>query len=285
MGCLFAGGLASAGCGVSLLQRHKPSQNTGMVTIDSANDSNSYRLLLEDKHSARPIDHLLVCTKANDIAAAVADIAHRVAPDAPIVVAANGMGYLADISLLLPANTVYCCLSTDGAYQLEPLHIRYAGRGSNLIGSPSGLPEPGWLQDWRSGFLDVGWSPDIRAAQWHKLAINCAINPLTALNRCRNGELARTEKLRKQVSQLCEEIAAISTAAGFTCTAASLREDVMAVIENTAQNRSSMLQDVLAGRKTEIEFINGHMLRTARRLDVDAPLNQELLQEVIALAQ
>ena len=58
-----------------------------------------------------------------------------------------------------------------------------------------------------------------------------------------------------------------------------------AAIENTAQNRSSMLQDVLAGRKTEIEFINGHMLRTARRLDVDAPLNQELLQEVIALGQ
>lgn len=285
MGCLFAGGLASAGCGVSLIVRHTPDASTGAVTIDSDDGSKSYELTLEDPNSATTVSQLLVCTKANDVGAAIAAIAHRILPGAPIVIAANGMGYLDDISTLLPANPVYCCLSTDGAYRLGPLHIRHAGRGSNLIGSPENRPQPEWLQPWKTGFLTVDWSPDINAAQWHKLAINCAINPLTALHRCRNGELARSKQLAEQVTSLCEEISSISAAAGFTRSAGRLRADVMAVIENTADNRSSMLQDVLAGRETEINYITGYLLSTAQRLDMDAPLNKKLLREVMALEQ
>ena len=280
MGSLYAAALGAAGCAVSLLLRPPVTATRGEVTVESNDGTSTCPVRLESQDTGGQITHLLVCTKAYDIADAVAGVAQRLGPDTPILLAANGMGYLEWFDSHLPHNPVYCCLSTEGAYPIEPLHIRHAGRGSNLIGSPAGLAAPQWLEDWLASSLDVSWEEHIQEAQWHKLAINCAINPLTALHRCRNGELARNDALKVHVRQLCDEISAVSTAAGFTRTAATIHEDVANVIDNTADNRSSMLQDVMAGRSTEIAFITGYLLSTAARVGVDAPLHRRLLREV-----
>ncbi|RLQ23759.1 2-dehydropantoate 2-reductase [Seongchinamella sediminis] len=280
MGCLFAAALGEAGCRVSLLLRASRPQQQGAITVTTGAGSSSCPVILDSPAGSAAIGHLLVCTKAYDISDAVAGIAHRLDPATPVVLAANGLGYLEWFDTQLPGQPLYCCLSTEGAYRTGPLKVHHAGRGSNLIGSPAGLPAPAWLDDWTASTLDTRWEPRIRDAQWHKLAINCAINPLTAVNRCRNGELARDDRLRAQVTQLCDEISAVSRAAGFSRTAASIHREVATVIANTANNRSSMLQDVLAGRATEIAFITGYLLDTAERLGVAAPLNRRLLQEL-----
>ncbi|TDG15052.1 2-dehydropantoate 2-reductase [Seongchinamella unica] len=283
MGCLFATAIGSAGGRVSLLLRPPLPATRGEITVESVEGNRTCPVTLDDQNGTSRIEQLLVCTKANDITDAVAGIAHRLKPGAPILLAANGMGYLDWFDRELPDHPIYCCLSTEGAYRIAPLHIRHAGRGRSLIGSPAGLPAPDWLQDWTASFLDVQWENAINRAQWHKLAINCAINPLTALYRCRNGELARNEVLKVLVEQLCDEISIVSAAAGFGDTAATIHRDVAGVIAGTAANRSSMLQDVIAGRTTEINFITGYLLSTAERLNIDAPLHRQLLQQVTEL--
>ena len=283
MGCLFAAGLVGAGCEINLLLRRRGPTTSAAIKVNSEDKHSSYPVVLEDASGSSSIEHLLVSTKANDMLAAVKSVAHRLQSGVPVILAANGMGYREAIEALLPDNPVFCCLSTEGAYRLAPLHIRHAGHGHNWLGSPAGLPCPDWFTPWQRGPLHSQWQDDIVSAQWHKLAINCAINPLTALHRCRNGQLLQQPELHQQVTLLCEEISHVSAAAGFGKTAATLYDEAIAVITATAENRSSMLQDVQAGRSTEIDFITGYLMQTAASLEIAVPHNQKLFREVQAL--
>ena len=116
------------------------------------------------------------------------------------------------------------------------------------------------------------------------MAVNCAINPLTALHGCANGELAQRPELARKVTALCNEITQVSYAAGFTSTAQSLPQTVTEVIKKTAANRSSMLQDVSAGRQTEIDYITGYLLRTAKDHGIVAPHNTEMFERIKRIA-
>ena len=283
MGCLFAAQLASAGCKVTLLLRNKPNKASGYVTVESDGVNRNFAVGLGHAPTATNVTHLLVSTKAQDVEAAVRGVAPHIDKQACILFATNGMGYAEEVKVMLPRNPIYYATSTEGAYRLSPLHICHAGRGQTRIGSAEALPPPPWLDDWSNTALDCRWEENITAALWHKLAINCAINPLTAVHHCHNGDLAKNKQLAAEVKQLCDEIARISLAAGFALTAESVHSDVAAVIAGTADNRSSMLQDVIAGRDTEIDYITGHLLRTAEKFGTDAPHNRNLMNEVVSL--
>jgi 2-dehydropantoate 2-reductase len=126
------------------------------------------------------------------------------------------------------------------------------------------------------------WDPAIGQSLWLKLAINCAINPLTALHRCRNGELAGPA-LAPLLATLCEEIMQVSAAAGFGAVTGDLPAQVAAVVHATANNRSSMLQDVLAGRGTEIDYITGYLLGVASHHGIAVPENESLYRSIVNL--
>jgi len=139
---------------------------------------------------------------------------------------------------------------------------------------------PPWFDHFARGLDNCVWDPEIDAALWMKLAVNSVINPLTALHRCRNGELVTRADLAARVAPLCEEVARICAAGGFAGVAAALPETVAAVIAGTSGNRSSMLQDVEAGRPTEIDYINGYLLQVAEGHGIEAPCNRELVEEI-----
>ncbi len=96
---------------------------------------------------------------------------------------------------------------------------------------------------------------------WRKLAVNCVINPLTALWNCPNGELRHHTD---EINAICEEVAAVIEREGYHTSADDLRYYVEQVIDSTAENISSMLQDVRAMRHTEIDYITGYLLKRAR---------------------
>ena len=110
--------------------------------------------------------------------------------------------------------------------------------------------------------------------------INCAINPLTAIHRCRNGELLDKDEWRQQAEMVCAELAAVSRARGQAELAETIRNQAFAVMRSTAANQSSMLRDVLHGRATEIDYITGYLCREAERLGIPCPANQQLLKQV-----
>lgn len=284
IGCLFSQHLATAGCAVTLLTRAQPQSPCARIRIQENGVTREAEVAVASGADRGRAAQLLVATKAPDIAGALASIEHRIDAETDIVLAANGMGFVEQVKDMLPGNRLSLCITTEGAHRLAPLHVCHAGRGVTRLGSVDGLAQPSWFADWPGGELQQClWDEHVDIAAWDKLTVNCAINPLTALHQCRNGELGSSPILRRKVAVLCDEIAEVSIARGRSETAEALRTRVQAVIAATANNRSSMLQDVAAGRVTEIDYITGYLVREAKRLGVNTPLNRELLSEVSAL--
>jgi len=283
IGCLFADALA---CDTTLLLRGGAAPGERQLRVERGDNQSERTVSVQAATASGTIDHLLVTTKAYDAATAVRSLAQRLGPDSVVVLLVNGMGVAEEIRPLLPTDRIYAGTTTEGAYRLAPLHIRHAGRGATHIGSLSAsLPAtPPWFSAFEASELDCTWEREINAALWQKLAVNCVINPLTALHRCQNGELSRRADLASEVEALCQEIMQVSVAAGFTQTARKLRRSVATVIAGTADNRSSMLEDVENARPTEIEYITGYLLDTAARHGIDAAHNRELYEKVKTLA-
>ncbi len=283
IGCLFASKLQAAGLPVTLITREQPAAAQGRVSVESATGITHSPVRLVGSRDPGPIDLLVVTTKAAQLVEALSRVAGRLSAGAQVVLAANGLGYLEQAQAVAGNCQLFTCTTTEGAYRTGSLRIHHAGSGTTLFGRPGGGPAAHWFSDWATTSLQCEWLDPIEPALWHKLAINCAINPLTALAGCRNGELLSQPALREQLEALCDEIAAVSLAADFPGTARSIHHDARQVASATAANRSSMLQDRLAGRATEIDYITGHLLREARRLGIDTPLNAALWQQVKAL--
>ena len=126
------------------------------------------------------------------------------------------------------------------------------------------------------------YSDNIKEKQWLKLAINCVINPITALENIDNGQLLN-DKFQAQITALILEIIAIAAFENIEFNFNELREKIMAVAQSTAQNCSSMRSDILNKRKTEIDYINGYIVKVANRMNFSVPENEKLLREIKAL--
>jgi 2-dehydropantoate 2-reductase len=289
IGCLYAAYLQRAGIATTLLLRNQ-------VRLDQFH-AVGLTLQLDDVHwpvpiAARtidappqtatlPITRLLLCTKAHHSTAAIAAVRAQLADDVAIVLLQNGMGVRDELQALLPRATFVHALSTEGAWQPQRFHVVHAGYGETLIGAvsqavaPQALAQDGAADLSRSG-LRAHVVDDIEQRLWHKLAVNCVINPLTALQRCRNGELLDRPDTAPQIDSICAEIVAVAAAAGLALDAAALVATVHDVMHRTAANRSSMLQDVEAGRATEIGYLNGYVVRLARSHGIATPANARL---------
>jgi 2-dehydropantoate 2-reductase len=286
MGCLFASQLHSGGHPVTLVLRQASPATTLPVRIEREDSLYELRLPVSAPGDNNPISHLLVTTKAYDVYAAVLALAHRLERNCQVLVLANGMGFADPLQADLPGADFFFGTTTQGAYRIGERHIRHAGHGLTRVGAPTHNDTdqpPSWFGPWSEAVQPSLWDKDIQASLWLKLAINCAINPLTALHRCPNGELARRPELVELVEQLCDELQQISTAAGYAEATRDLHNAVARVIAATADNRSSMLQDVLAGRRTEIDHITGHLCRAAAQYKIEAPANQALLRSILEL--
>jgi 2-dehydropantoate 2-reductase len=227
------------------------------------------------------IQGLFVTTKANHAVAAVESVLPALALGAPVILLHNGMGVLESLEQAHSELSLFAGTTTEGAY-LDGSTLVHAGEGDTVIGR-QGEPAPDWFAPLTAGEERFLWEENIDDALWKKLLVNCAINPLTALHRCRNGALLDNPGLRAEVELLCEELAAVCAARGNRRAANCVLDWVLSVIQHTAANRSSMLQDVEQGRETEIEYITGYLLREAGRLGIPCPHHQQLYAQIQAI--
>ena len=128
----------------------------------------------------------------------------------------------------------------------------------------------------------VTCSDAINEKQWLKLAINCVINPITALENIDNGQLLN-DRFQAQIKALIHEIVAVAAFENITFNVDELLAIVLNVAEKTARNSSSMRSDILQKRKTEIDYINGYVVAVANKMAFSVPENKKLLQQVKAL--
>ena len=225
------------------------------------------------------IRRLLLACKAYDAEEAVAELAPRLAPGAELILLQNGLGSQDAVARRLPRARWLFASSTEGAFREDDFRVVFAGRGHTWLGLPGEQRPPEWLDDLQTAAIPHEWSTDIVARLWRKLALNCAINPLTVLHDCRNGGL---RDWPQEVAALCAELTLLLRAAGQDAAALDLHAEVLRVIDGTAANYSSMHQDVARGRRTEIAYLLGHACQEAARLDLDVPQLQALLQRLRA---
>ncbi|MFP3342461.1 2-dehydropantoate 2-reductase [Halomonas sp. SIMBA_159] len=238
--------------------------------------------------ATEPPTFVHITTKAMAAEAALLSIASLLPPSTPMVLWQNGFYAQPRITENWPG-PVLCATTTQGAYLTGDDGVVHAGRGPTFVGDldnqHTGLAEALAALLSEAGFTATAVG-DIRSRLWQKLAVNAAINPLVALHSVRNGEL-RGDAYSGRVIVVVKEVAAILAKEGVVPPNGGEGETgwlalVWQVVENTANNKASMLQDVEAKRLTERGAILGPLIESAERnglgCEVLRGLDQELAQ-------
>jgi 2-dehydropantoate 2-reductase len=193
----------------------------------------------------------------------------------------NGLGNDEILKRILNPERVAMGVTTVGAKMLEPGYVQFTGNGKIFLGDH---PHVGGLAELlkKAGF-QVEIVSDPISLQWGKLVINAAINPLTALLRIPNGELLERPEARGLLAEAAQEAAYVATKLGITLPYLDPVLAVEEVAQNTATNYSSMLQDVMRGTVTEVEAINGEIVRIGEHIGVPTPVNRILWRLVKSL--
>jgi 2-dehydropantoate 2-reductase len=262
---------------VVLAGRRRLPAEQRLITPDGGQRVQRLRLATTQRLPPLAPAFLHLTTKAYAAEAAYASVAPQLPPDTPLVLWQNGYAVQPALTRRHPG-PVLCATTTEGAWLTGDDAVVHAGRGLTWIGDLDHR-HPALAQALvaalaRAG-LEAGAVSDIRVRLWHKLAVNAAINPLVARFRIRNGQL-RDRPFRPLVDAVIDEVAAIMAAEAVPAPEAGWHELVWRVVAGTADNRASMLQDVLAGRPTEREAILGPLLDAARRHGLSAPRLAEL---------
>jgi 2-dehydropantoate 2-reductase len=223
-------------------------------------------------------DVVLVLVKAHRTAS-VSKPAADAARDGILATLQNGLGNREALEAAAGAGRVVVGVTTAGATLLGPAHVR-GHMAETLIGATADARAEQLASLLRGAGLPARVTGDIEVLLWSKLAVNCAINPLTALNGVANGALLARPEWRAAMAAAAGEVQAVAAAHGIVLEDPADR--AYAVAQVTAANRSSMLQDLERGAATEIDAICGAVVREGQRVGVPTPVNAAMLQAVHA---
>jgi 2-dehydropantoate 2-reductase len=295
MGCLLAGMLARAGLEVMLLD-HRPDRAEHIRLQGLRLETGPGEIQVPVAVTLEPldlsgVDLVLICVKAYDTEA-VARRLRALDPPPYFLTLQNGVGNVELLGAYLPREKVLAGITSHGATALGPGWVRHAGSGDTLVGA--GFAEdaenrnPG-VRMAQQGLSSAGFEtqtvPRINPLIWSKLLVNVGINALTALTRLRNGDLLSLSVTEQTLEEAVAEAILVARAKGIELVYDDPLGQVKKVCRSTAPNLSSMLQDVLKEKRTEIDFINGTIIREAEKLRIPVPVNALLTRLVQALEQ
>jgi 2-dehydropantoate 2-reductase len=202
-----------------------------------------------------------------------------IAENTSVLTLQNGVGNIEIISDIVGPERVIAGVSNHGATLLGTGYIRHAGRGETVIGRIDGKLTT-TLRTIREVFnkarLETKISKDIKGLIWSKLIINVGINALASILRLNNGRLIEFEGTRKILKAAVTEAVKVAKRKRIRLIYDDPIAKVETVCEATATNICSMLQDIKKEKKTEIDFINGVIVRQAESLNIPVPVNTVL---------
>jgi len=287
MGLTHAGLLARAGLDVTVLdyRPHRAAQlNASGISIrGAAGDFEVMVPVVAAAAEVRPPDLAIFSVKAYSTAEALRHALDALQEQTILLTLQNGLGNYELLVEFAGAHRVLVGTTSSGAYRSGLAEVHVAAIGDIQIG---GVEAAADVADqvcklFSAAGLPAGVCDDLDALLWRKAIINAGVNPLAALAGVRNGALLQVPGMRLLLRGLAGEAEQIAAAAGI-----SLGEDMVAVVEqvvaHTAQNRCSMLQDLQAGRRTEIGQISGHIAAVGREHNAPAYLNQTIASMVKA---
>jgi 2-dehydropantoate 2-reductase len=292
IGCLFASLLARSRQEVWLLD-HRPERarllsRQGLRVSGVSGEFEAHPRIVARAEEIGEADLVLVAVKTYDTEPACPSIKPLLGDETAVLTLQNGLGNLETIGRVLGEACVLGGVTEQGASLISPGQVRRAGEGETIIGEPDGsLSErlTRIVAAFQSAGLPTRMTTDLAAALWGKLVLSAGINPLGALARVRNGELVACPPLRSLLHQAVAEAAAVARERRIQLPYPDPVARVEEVCRLTAENLNSMLQDIIRRRRTEVEAINGAVLREGEAAGVRTPVNAVLAFLVTALEQ
>lgn len=288
VGSLFAAHLAQLDdvdvCAYDLYEEHVRAINERGLVLSGVGDLVGQLRATIDPSELPPCDFGIVAVKSMHTAAALEATAPAFA-DGAVCSVQNGIGN--EELIAEHVDRVIRGTTFPAGHLIEPGHVGWDTKGDTWIGpfepSPASMDEVERLADalTRSG-MPTKALPDARGAQWTKAIFNAATNPVGALTGLAHGEICDFEPTRRLISGLVDECRTVADALGI-----ELDHDPEEMVDHAARvahdHKASMTQDVLAHRQTEIDFLNGAVVRHGEDAGVPTPLNRAIWALVKAL--
>jgi 2-dehydropantoate 2-reductase len=281
VGGYFGGMLARAGAPVVMIGRASFAEaaNRNGLLLDTLHFKDTVRVqAATELEAARGAEVILFCVKTTDTAEAARALAPLVARDAIVVSMQNGVDNAEQIRAASGIDAlgavVYVAASVPQAGT-----IKHVGRGDLVIGPRNARTE--WLAAlFERGGVPCRISENIEGELWTKLTWNCALNAISALGRAKYGQIVASDDARKVVAEIVDEVLAVARAAnirppGLEDPKAALAGAIK-VAGQMSEALSSTAQDMLRGKRTEIDSLNGYISRRGAQLGVPAPVNHAL---------
>lgn len=290
LGTLFAVRLANGGTRTLLLDyraERAVDLNSRELRLCEESDCRTARVpVTADPRCLAEVDAVLILVKAYRTDEVGATLAEYLPASAAVLTLQNGLGNVETLQWHLGAERVFGGTVAQGALLLSPGVVRDTGGGPIIVGTMDGRADAR-LDDLCQAMLLAGFAVamtrDLPAAIWQKTILNAAINPVGALTRLRNGQLAEQERAMKVMAAAAREACHVARVHGVDLDKQEWRARLQTICQATAANQNSMLQDILAHRRTEIDAINGAITRIADDHHLKVPINRTLWYMVSAL--
>ncbi len=287
VGSFYGAMLARAGLRVTLIGRpaHVQAITREGLKLDLATASASEIIQIEassEFSSLQTADLVLFCVKSTDSASVALQIAPYLAPNALIMSLQNGVENSTLIAQQVPHAVIPCVVYVATEIPLSGF-VKHHGRGDLVIGTmqPSRLIDPQkTLQEivelFGSAQVPVQISQNVMAELWSKLMINCAFNAISGLAQIQYGKLAALASVRSTQTALVKEVIAVAHADGIHLSEAAALQSVEQISVTMGSQKSSTAQDMARSKPSEIDHLNGFIVRRGQALGVATPVNQAL---------
>jgi 2-dehydropantoate 2-reductase len=289
MGSLFGGLVSRAGEELWLVGYRKEQVETicsvGLALEEKGKSQIIPMKATPDVTSVGKADLVIFFVKTYDTERAVLDSLVLEKEDTVFLTLQNGLGNEEAICKKIDRKKVMLGVTGHGATLLRPGHVRHAGWGKTFVGEiDHRITDRATriAQMFRKAGIETEASPNIHDQVWGKLVVNAGINALTALTGFKNGQLLDYPETTRLMERLVFEAAQVARRKGVHIEEDPI-EKVRKAAEATRENRSSMGQDFDHRRRTEIDAINGAVVREAQALGIPAPFNQAVTDLVKAI--
>ena len=283
MGCLYGAAFHRAGCEVVFVdvnRAHVDAINAGGLELETRAGVEHLPIAARfPEEISEPVDLVVVFTKTFHTNAALAGIKDAIGPRTWLLSLQNGLGNDRRLAAHAAEERIMVGSSAMPSDLVGPGKVRSHGEGGSKL-YPAFGGDPAFAHEvcelLTRGGLPATPEPDIHGAIWSKAIFNATMNPLCALTRRTPGFLGAHDESRALIRELVEEGVAVANASGIAVPAQPIHDLTQVSVTDHANHEASMLQDVKAGRRTEVDAINGAIVEAGRAAGVAAPIMETL---------
>jgi 2-dehydropantoate 2-reductase len=276
VGCYFGGMLARAGHGVTMIARPQHAEaiaRDGLRMQTKTFDERVRVQAVTEPRGAADADLVLFCVKSMDTESAGRELKPFLRPDTLVLCLQNGVDNADRLRSVLPEHEVAAAVVYVATEMAGPGHLKHHGRGELVI-EPARASER-VAQALAAAGVPTEISANVRGALWLKLILNCAYNAVSAIAQRPYGENVKAEGIWDVMRDVVDECLAVANADGVQVPG-DAHAATRKLVESMPSQYSSTAQDLARGKPTEIDFLNGYMVRRGQALGIPTPANRVL---------